>query len=167
MTGIGGTLPGVKVGGTYGGTPTRGVRTTKQVKRIGCSNLKSLLEGNKLLVCDYDIIYELFRFVESKGSYEAEEGEHDDLVMCLVLFAWLANQDYFRNQTETDVRMSLYEDNRRLIEEGITPFGILDDGMPSPTPVLSLNDFFNMDIHPADFDMDEFNDRMSEYDGYF
>ena len=158
---------GLKVGGSFTGTPTRGVRTTKQVKRIGCSNLKSLIEGDKLLISDYDIIYELFRFVESKGSYEAEDGEHDDLVMCLVLFAWLVNQDYFKGHTETDARLSLYEDNKKLIEESITPFGFIIAGSNLEDNIVTLDEFYNMDIHTDGFDLDEFNDMMGEFKNFW
>jgi len=144
---------GIKVGGGYKVIPTRGVRTTKQVKRIGCSNLKSLIESDKLLFHDYDLIYELFRFVENRASYEAEEGNHDDVVMCCVLFAWLANQQYFRNQTDTDVRADLWDDNKDLIEDSITPFGIFDDGWDKPKgDLVNADEFYNMDFHPFDYE---------------
>ena len=76
------------LGGGFGKT-TLGVRTTGQLKRLGCSNLKNLIEENKLIIQDFDIINELSTFVARKGSYEATEGSHDDLAMCLgCLHGW-------------------------------------------------------------------------------
>jgi hypothetical protein len=148
---------GIKVGGNYKIKPTRGVKTTKQVKRIGCANLKTLIEQDRLLFSDYDLVYELFRFVENKASYEAEEGEHDDIVMCCVLFAWLAHQQYFRNKTETDVRSDLWEENREMIEDSIAPFGFFDvNTVYKGEEVVSQNVFDNLDIHPTWYDADDY-----------
>ena len=112
----------------FAGRQQMGVRTTKAVKRIGCSTLKDMIEQDKLIVEDYDYIFELSNFVSRKESYEAEEGMHDDLVMCSVLFAWLVRQEYFKDITNDDLRQRLYEENQRMIEEDILPFGFLDDG---------------------------------------
>ena len=121
---------GQKLSGGFGGKsrPQFGVRTTKQVKRIGCGNFKSLVENNKLIINDFDLLYEMARFIENKASYEAEEGEHDDLVMCCVLFGWLSNQPYFKDISETDVRNSLIESSGSLLDDDMTPFGWQDDG---------------------------------------
>lgn len=118
---------GQVIGGGFSSSFHFGVRTTKSVKRIGCSNLKTLVEGDQLILNDYQIIYELSRFSQKGTSYEAEEG-HDDMVMCCVLFSWLTHQPYFKEITESDVRRSIYERNIELIEEEILPFGIYDDG---------------------------------------
>jgi len=112
----------------FAGRQQMGVRTTKSVKRIGCSTLKDMIEQDKLIVEDYDYIFELSNFVSRKESYEAEEGMHDDLVMCSVLFAWLVRQEYFKDITNDDLRQRLYEENQRMIEEDILPFGFVDDG---------------------------------------
>jgi len=155
---------GVRIGGTYKVKPLRGVRTTKQVKRIGCANLKSLIEGEKLLFSDYNLIFELFRFVENKASYEAEEGSHDDLVMCCVLFAWMATQPYFKNKTGTDVRDDLWIDNKALIEDSITPFGFFDVNSYNDKETVSHDEFYNMDFHLKDFDPD---DQAPGQDNFF
>ena len=105
------------------------VRTTKAVKKIGCSNLKALIESDKLLVEDFDIIVELSNFVQKGASYEADEAATDDLVMCLVLFAWLANQPYFKELTDEDVRHRLFDSQRAAIEQDMSPFGFIDDGI--------------------------------------
>ena len=112
----------------FAGRQQMGVRTTKTVKRVGCSTLKDLIENDKLIVEDYDYIFELSNFISKKESYEAEEGMHDDLVMCSVLFSWLIRQEYFKDITNEDIRQRLYEENQRMIEEDILPFGFLDDG---------------------------------------
>jgi len=105
-----------------------GVRTTKQVKRIGCALLKTLVENDRLIINDFSVLTELSTFVEKGETFEAEQGKHDDLVMCLVLFAWMTNQDYFRDITNTDVKKNLHDDNLKLIEEELSPFGFIDDG---------------------------------------
>ena len=93
------------VGQGFSGKKTQlGVRTTAAVKKLGCSNLKTLIEDHKLLTCDYEIISELTTFAQKHNSFEAEEGCNDDLAMCLVIFAWLVAQDYFKEMTDNDVR---------------------------------------------------------------
>jgi len=119
---------GQKIGGGFGKNVSKGVRTTKQVKRIGCSTLKDLIESDKLIVQDFDVIEELSNFVSVKTSYEADTG-HDDLAMCLVLFAWLVKQDYFKEITNTDFRKQFQEDNNKLIEDDLLPFGFIEDGI--------------------------------------
>jgi len=113
----------------FGLTNYIGVRTTKSVKRVGCSMLKELIEADKLLVEDYDYIFEISNFVSQRDSYAAEEGYHDDLVMCSVLFGWLVRQDYFKDITNDDLRKRLYEENQKRIEEDVLPFGFHDDGL--------------------------------------
>ena len=110
-----------------------GVRMTKQVKRIGCTNLKTLVEGDKLIIQDFNIIEELSTFVRRGQSWQAEEGSNDDLVMCLVIFAWISNQRYFKELTDQDVRASMYEEQQNAIEQDMAPFGFLDDGTEEET----------------------------------
>jgi hypothetical protein len=114
--------------GSSGKVSRLGVRTTKSVKRIGTLNLKTLIESNKIIVNDFRIIDELATFILKGSSYEAESGTHDDLVMCLVIFAWMANQRYFKDLTDIDVRTALLYENERMIESMLTPFGLIDDG---------------------------------------
>lgn len=144
---------GIKMGGGYKVKPIRGIRQTKQTKRIGCANFKSLVESDKLIFNDYDLIYELFRFVENKASYEAEEGQHDDLVMCGVMFGWAVAQKYFINQSDTDVRLDLWAENREIIEQSVAPFGILTSGWNEVQDEVSPPDAFNsLDFHPSWYD---------------
>jgi len=105
----------------YGNKSQRGIRTTKSVKRLGCSNLKHLIENQKLIIKDFDTIAELSTFIAKGSSFEAEEGSHDDLVMCLVLFAWTTNQSFFADLTNTNIKQKLYEQQLQQIEEEALP----------------------------------------------
>tara|TARA_R100001443_G_scaffold116501_1_gene137084 strand:- start:3181 stop:4854 length:1674 start_codon:yes stop_codon:yes gene_type:complete len=121
---------GQVVGSGFSGKKTQmGVRMTQAVKKTGCSNLKALIEEDKLETKDYDIISELTTFIQKKQSWEAEEGCHDDLAMCLVIFAWLVAQDYFREMTDNDVRKRIYEEQKEQIEQDMAPFGFISDGL--------------------------------------
>ena len=121
---------GQQVGTGFSGKKTQlGVRMTAAVKKTGCSNLKALVEEDKLVTSDYDIIAELTTFIQKKQSWEAEDGCHDDLAMCLVIFAWLVAQDYFREMTDNDVRKRIYEDQKEQIEQDMAPFGFISDGL--------------------------------------
>jgi hypothetical protein len=113
-----------------------GIKTTKITKRIGCANLKSLVENYKLILNDYDIIHELSTYVVDGTSYNAEEGYHDDLVMCLVLFAWMVSQNYFKESTDTDIRKQLVDEQ----EDYFTPFGFIDGGMPEENGPKVMSD---------------------------
>ena len=125
---------GQQVGTGFSGKKTQmGVRMTAAVKKTGCSNLKALVEEDKLITSDYDIIAELTTFIQKKQSWEAEDGCHDDLAMCLVIFAWLVAQDYFREMTDNDVRKRIYEDQKDQIEQDMAPFGFISDGLDDET----------------------------------
>jgi len=129
MTQMRGRL-GQVVGGGFGDSATDlGIRTTKALKRIGCSNLKQLIEGDKLEIHDFDVIVELSNFIQKGHSFEAEEGASDDLVMCLVFFAWLTDQQYFKEMTDEDIRKRLFESQKENIEADMAPFGFIDDGI--------------------------------------
>jgi len=125
------TSKGVMMSGGFGGVSHPGIRTTKLVKKIGCSNLKTLIESDRLILNDEDTINELYRFTFNGSSYEAEEG-NDDLVMCCVLFSWLTDQTYFKEVVNSNVRKTLYEDNISRIEEELLPFGLVDKGISEP-----------------------------------
>jgi hypothetical protein len=126
------------VGSGFSGKKSQlGVRTTAAVKKLGCSNLKTLLEDDKILVSDYEIISELTTFAQRHNSFEAEEGCNDDLAMCLVLFSWLVAQDYFKEMTDNDVRKRIYEEQKNQIEQDMAPFGFILDGLEETTFVES------------------------------
>jgi hypothetical protein len=113
--------------GGFNGVKSPGVKTSKQVKRIGCQVFKTLLENNKLIINDYHTIQEISRFALKGKSYEAEDG-NDDLVMCHVLFAWMSTQPYFRELTSIDLRLKLYNEQQKMLEESTLPFGFINDG---------------------------------------
>ena len=121
---------GQVVGQGFSGKKTQmGVRMTAAVKKLGCSNLKTFLEDDKLLTVDYEIISELTTFAQRHNSFEAEEGCNDDLAMCLVIFSWLVAQDYFKEMTDNDVRKRIYEEQKNQIEQDMAPFGFIVDGI--------------------------------------
>jgi hypothetical protein len=115
-------------GGFSGTNPDYGLRTTKKTKRIGCSNLKSLIENDVFLVRDFETINELQTFAQKGQSYEAEDGKFDDIVMTLVIFAWLTTQDYFKDLVDQDARGEVMERKMSQVEAELTPVGIIDDG---------------------------------------
>jgi hypothetical protein len=118
------------VGQGFSGKKTQlGVKMSKTVKKIGSLNLKTMIESDKLLFRDYEVISELTTFISKHNSFEAEEGCNDDLAMCLVIYAWLVAQDYFKELTDQDVRKRLYEDQKDQIEQDMAPFGFMDDGL--------------------------------------
>ena len=117
------------VSGGFGGGKTQlGVNTDKKVKRIGCHNFKSLVEENKLIIQDADTISEISTFIEAKGTYMADDGYHDDLVMSLVLFGWLTTNPYFKDLNNINLREIMYKKQMQAIEDELTPFGVYDDG---------------------------------------
>jgi Terminase RNaseH-like domain/Terminase large subunit, T4likevirus-type, N-terminal len=121
---------GQVVSGGFGGGKTQlGVVTDKKVKRIGCSNFKSMLEEKKLLIRDVDTISEISTFIQSKNSFAADEGYNDDLVMTLVLFSWLSTNPYFKELTNINLRKEMYQTRIKMIEEEVVPFGFINTGL--------------------------------------
>jgi len=148
---------GQLVGGGFGGGESQlGVRTTSSLKRIGCSSLKTIVENDRLIISDFDVLSELTTFVANKRgtNYEAEDGMTDDLAICLVLFAWLTDQDYFKQLTDIDIRKNLYRQNEQAIEDELVPFGFIDAG--TSADVSQDNDEFKggelVSFEELDFD---------------
>lgn len=119
---------GKRISNGFGKITDTGIRTTKSVKSVGCSILKMLIEQNQLLISDFETIQELSRFSKKGNSYEAEPGAHDDLVMNLVLFAWLTSQSYFKEITDINTLHKLREKTEEQIEDDLLPFGFIDTG---------------------------------------
>ncbi len=121
---------GQQLGQGFSGKKTQlGIKMSTAAKQVGCSNLKALIEDDKLLINDYDTIAELTTFIAKGQTFQAEEGCNDDLAMCLVIFAWMAMQPYFKEMHDNDVRQRIYEDQRDAIEQDMAPFGFISDGM--------------------------------------
>ena len=146
------------VGSGFSGVKTQlGVKMSQVTKKIGCSNLKTLIEDDKLVFNDYNIISELTTFIQKRQSFEAEEGCNDDLAMCLVIFAWLVAQEYFKEMTDNDVRKRIYEEQKNQIEQDMAPFGFMSNG---------LNDEENeiVDSSGDVWKVDEYGDRSYMWD---
>ena len=168
---------GQVVGQGFSGKKTQlGVKMSKTVKKVGALNLKTIVEGDKLIFNDYEIISELTTFIQKNNSFEAEDGCNDDLAMCLVIYAWLVAQDYFKELTDQDVRKRLYEDQRDQIEQDMAPFGFISDGLDDNSFVDSDGDRWFVDEEgtqglerlrdgPNTWNTDEYGDRsyMWEY----
>ena len=147
---------GQVVGQGFSGKKTQlGVRTTSAVKKLGCSNLKTMIEDNKLITCDYEIISELTTFAQKHNSFEAEEGCNDDLAMCLVIFAWLVAQEYFKEMTDNDIRKRIYEEQKNQIEQDMAPFGFIANGLEDDSFVDNNGDTWYAD---------EYGDRSYMWD---
>ena len=121
---------GQVVGQGFSGSKVQlGVKMSTTVKKTGCANMKQLIEDDKLIFTDYDIIAELTTFIQKGQAWEAEEGCNDDLAMCLVIFSWLATSDYFRELHDSDVRARMYQEQKEAIDADMAPFGFMDDGL--------------------------------------
>ncbi len=161
------------VGSGFSGKKSQlGVRMTSAVKKLGCSNLRTLIEDDKLLVNDYDIISELTTFIQKHNSFEAEEGCNDDLAMCLVIFSWLVAQSYFKEMTDNDVRKRIYEEQKNQIEQDMSPFGFIVDGVDDMEVTVDANTgerwmFAGESNKPQSLEiwnLDEYGDRSYMWD---
>jgi len=119
---------GKRISNGFGKISDNGIRTTKSVKSIGCSMLKMLIEQDQLILVDFNTIQEISRFSKKGSSYEAESGHHDDLVMNLVLFAWLTDQNFFKEITDINTLHRLRERSEEQIQDDLLPFGFIDSG---------------------------------------
>ena len=155
MTAVRGRAGQVLGQGFSGSKVQLGVKMSKTVKKIGSLNLKTLIETDKLIVKDYNIIAELTTFIEKSNSFEAEEGCNDDLAMCLVIFAWLVMQDYFKEMTDDDIRKRVYDDQRDQIEQDMAPLGFINDGTEETSFV---------DDEGTRWNLDEYGDRSYMWD---
>lgn len=106
-----------------------GLKMSPQVKRIGCANMKMLIEADKLVITDFDVISELTTFVQDKNSFAAEEGSNDDLVMCLVSFAWATTQKYFKEIVSHDIRKQFQVEHMNQMDDETLPEPIIEDGL--------------------------------------
>lgn len=116
-----------------------GVKMSKTTKKVGCLNLKTLIEDNKIIFTDFEIINELTTFVQKGNSFEAEDGRNDDLVMCLVMYSWLILQDYFKELTDQDIRKRIYEEQKNQVDQDMSPFGFIVDGINEEETFVDKN----------------------------
>ena len=111
-----------------------GVMMNRKVKRIGCSNLKDLIEEDQLQIVDDETIIELSTFEANGSSFEATRGNHDDLVMNLVLFAWFVTNPFFSELTDINVKEMIHSENIKMLEDQMIPFGFIEDYNDEPVP---------------------------------
>ena len=137
---------------------------TSAVKKLGCSNLKTMIEDDKLISTDYEIISELTTFAQKHQSFEAEEGCNDDLAMCLVIFAWLVQQEYFKEMSDNDIRKRIYEEQKNQIEQDMAPFGFIDDGLEDEMIKDSEGNVWTIDMNSKEYTLDEYGDRSYMWD---
>lgn len=122
---------GQVVGQNFSEKAAWGVKMQKNVKKIGCLNLKALIEEDKLIINDLDTIDELSTFIAKGASWEADDGKNDDLVMTLVIFAWLCTNQYFKDLQDQDLRKKIFEEKMSREDNEILPFGFVNLGMES------------------------------------
>ena len=130
-----------------------GLKTSKQTKMIGCTNLKTLVESDKLIVNDEQTIMELTTFSADKQTFKAEEGNNDDLAMTLVHFGWLTGQRYFKENIQNDIRQTLQKELFDVMDQDIVPFGIIDNGIDNPSEKDASGDIWQEDrnrMYPFD-----------------
>jgi len=139
MRGRAGQILGSGLGGA--GRSQLGVRTTKSVKKIGCSNFKTLIESDKLITEDYDLINEMSTFVIHGSSYTADDGCNDDLVMCGVLFSWCTTQQFFKELTDIDLRKRISLESSEQLESDLLPFGFVINGLEEENIGEMVDDF--------------------------
>ncbi len=127
--------------GFSGGRAQLGVRTTKAVKKVGCSNLKQLIEDSKLIIEDYDCVNELSTFIVKGASYTADDGCNDDLVACMFLFGWATDQTYFKELTDNDIRKTMMKEQQDALEQDMAPFGFIINGLEDENYGESVDEF--------------------------
>jgi hypothetical protein len=134
-----------------------GLKTSKQTKMIGCTNLKTLIESDKLIINDAETITELTTFSADKQSFKAEEGNNDDLVMTLVHFGWLTAQRYFKENINNDIRVTLQQEQLNIMDTDLTPLPIIDNGVDNPD--YEVDEFGNVwfDDRSKRYPWDDFN----------
>lgn len=129
-----------------------GIEMTRKTKRLGCSGIKDLLENNKLDIVDDDTILEISTFVSKGQSYEAADGNHDDLMMNLVMLGYFISTQMFSDMTDINLKQMMFEQQMRRIEEDVVPFGFVDDGSSA---IQEIEDRERMKYEPWQLTWDE------------
>lgn len=145
MTSMRGRAGQVLGHGFSGGKTQLGLKMAKAPKKLGCSNMKQMVESDKVIFNDFQLINELTTFVEKRGSFEAEEGCNDDLAMCLLIYAWACAQDYFTELVDQSIRQELWEKDKDTLSEDMSPFGFIIDGIDDGKEVVNGEVWTNVD----------------------
>jgi len=136
-----------------------GLEITKKSKRLGCAGFKDILESSGLEIVDEETIKEISTFEAKGNSWEASNGNHDDLVMNLILLGYFANTKWFNTLTDESLREFLHKQKIAEIEKSTLPFPLIDNGldqleqaveMPGPEWSLVQDEYGMGDEH--DFD---------------
>jgi hypothetical protein len=109
-----------------------GIYMNRKVKRIGCSSFKDLIENRKIDIVDEDTILEISTFTAQGNSFEASDGNHDDLVMNFVMFGYFIGTNYFTEMTDINIKEMMFEQRMKEIQDDVLPFGFIDDGLDAP-----------------------------------
>ncbi len=125
-----------------------GVRMTKQIKKMGTANIKAIIESDKLVINDFNIVGEMSTFTRKNQSWQAEEGCNDDYMTCLTILGWVANQRYFKEMTDRNIRAEMYKEQEKLIEQDMAPFGFVDNGVDTPEE-QPFSDEYGQVWHPV------------------
>ena len=160
MTSMRGRAGQVLGHGFSGGKTQLGLKMAKAPKKLGCSNLKQMVESDKVIFKDFQIINELTTFVEKRETFSAEDGCHDDLVMCMVIYAWAVAQDYFREMTDQSVREEMYEEDKESIESDMAPFGFITSSNDEEEIIVDRKDGLVWTNHET---FDEYGTSMGNW----
>ncbi len=106
-----------------------GIEMNRKVKRLGCSAIKDILEENKLDIVDENTILEISTFVSKGQSFEASDGNHDDLMMNLVMFGYFVSSQFFADLTDINLKEIMFAKKMKEIEDDVPPVGFIDDGL--------------------------------------
>jgi len=128
-----------------------GLRTTGLTKRMGCLTFKDLIENDKLILKDEDTIHEIAGFVSKGKSFKADGDGNDDLVMGLVMFSWLSTQEYFKHLTDKNIRKEIFKNRIKAIEEELTPFVQIRNGIDEDTHSVKNNPIFDGELEMREF----------------
>ena len=120
-----------------------GIEINRKTKRLGCSAIKDILENNKLIIVDEQTILEISTFVSRGLSYEASEGNHDDLMMNLVMFGYFTSTRYFGEMTDINLKDMIFKQKMKEIDDDIVPFGFIDDGSEEIARIENSNSGYN------------------------
>ena len=135
-----------------------GIEINRKTKRLGCSAIKDILENKRLTINDDSTILEISTF-EAKGqSYEASDGNHDDLMMNLVLFGYFVSTQYFSDMTDINLKQMMFEQKMQEIENDVVPFGFIDDGSAAIQQIENREDPWRVKIDETErfvFDPDD------------
>ena len=117
-----------------------GIEITRKTKRLGCSAIKDILENGKLKIVDEQTILEISTFEARGQSYEATDGNHDDLMMNLVMFGYFVSTQYFADMTDINLKEMIFKQRMQEIEDNVVPFGIIDDGRQYSEQIENVED---------------------------